>query len=88
MIIHYRTTKDILYIPLSRAEKTQGKTMIDIFAYRLARGFCSMFLLGLAAIWAHHVVIYCALAAIAAWILVANIIAKRFNDLSSPMPEE
>ncbi len=45
----FRAAKEMLYIPLSYAEKTQGKAFVDIFMYRIARGCASMLLLLLAA---------------------------------------
>ncbi len=41
----FRAGREILYIPLSYAEKTQGKALIDIFAYRLAKGGASLVVL-------------------------------------------
>jgi AAA family ATP:ADP antiporter len=41
----FRAAKEMLYIPLSYAEKTQGKALVDILIYRIARGGASMLLL-------------------------------------------
>ena len=43
----FRAAKEMLYIPLSYAEKTQGKAFVDILTYRVARGGVSMLLLAL-----------------------------------------
>ena len=55
----FRAAKEILYIPLSRAEKTQGKAFVDMMSYRMAKGATSLMLLALvaaqqprAALWA------------------------------------
>jgi len=77
-----RTAKEILYIPLSRPEKTHGKAMIDIFAYRMARGFCSVLLLGLTAIEAGFMTTYCSLGIMIAWAMLAIIISTRFKEFS------
>lgn len=45
----FRAAKEMLYIPLSYVEKTQGKALVDIFIYRIARGGASMLLLVLGA---------------------------------------
>jgi len=45
----FRAAKEILYIPLNHRERTQGKALIDICGYRVAKGACSLLLLGLAA---------------------------------------
>ena len=33
----FRAAKEILYIPLSHPERTQGKTFVDMMAYRMAK---------------------------------------------------
>ena len=45
----FRAAKEILYIPLSHAERTQGKAFVDMMAYRMAKGATSVMLLGLIA---------------------------------------
>ncbi len=41
----FRTAKELLYLPLSIAEKTQGKAIVDILTYRVAKGAASAILL-------------------------------------------
>jgi ATP:ADP antiporter, AAA family len=43
-----RAAKEILYIPLSAAEKVRGKAVVDIFTYRMSKGLASLLLLALA----------------------------------------
>jgi AAA family ATP:ADP antiporter len=43
----FRVVKEFIYIPLSRREKTEGKALIDMLTYRLAKGLASALLLGL-----------------------------------------
>ncbi len=45
----FRAAKEILYIPLSHEERTQGKALVDMCSYRVAKGACSLLLLGLVA---------------------------------------
>ncbi len=45
-----RSTKEILYLPLSYEEKTQGKALCDMLGYRLAKGLTALVLQAL--IWA------------------------------------
>lgn len=45
----FKAAKEILYIPLSYEEKTQGKAVVDMLTYRLAKGVASVMLLVLAA---------------------------------------
>ena len=40
----FRAAKEILYIPLSYREKTQGKAVIDMMTYRLAKGLSAVIL--------------------------------------------
>ncbi|MFT5429889.1 MAG: AAA family ATP:ADP antiporter, partial [Myxococcota bacterium] len=46
----FRAAKEILYIPLNFAEKTQGKALVDIMTYRVAKGAASFLLMGLGAL--------------------------------------
>jgi ATP/ADP translocase len=43
----FRVAKEFVYIPLSRREKTEGKALIDMLTYRVAKGLASALLLGL-----------------------------------------
>ena len=38
----FRSAKEMLYIPLSYEEKTRGKALIDMLAYRVAKGGASL----------------------------------------------
>lgn len=77
----FKAAKEILYIPLSYAEKTQGKSIVDVFSYRLAKGAASLLLLGLLALSARTLVVPFTLALMAAWIWLALRIARRFREL-------
>lgn len=46
----FRAAKEMLYIPLSYADKTQGKALVDMLGYRVAKGGASLLLLGLTAL--------------------------------------
>jgi AAA family ATP:ADP antiporter len=43
----YRTSKEILYMPLSFDARFRAKEMIDVFAYRIGKGGTSLAILGL-----------------------------------------
>ena len=45
----FRTSKEILYIPLNYAEKTQGKALVDMLTYRVAKAGASLLVLALGA---------------------------------------
>lgn len=76
-----RGVKEILYIPLTREEKTQGKGLIDIFMYRMARGFSSLLLMSLIALGLSAFVMELALSLVIIWLVLAIIIAKRYQLL-------
>lgn len=76
-----RGVKEILYIPLSRAEKTQGKGIIDIFIYRVARGFSSILLLSLISLQLTSWVMEFSLILVFVWLMLAFIIARRYQSL-------
>jgi AAA family ATP:ADP antiporter len=79
-----RGVKEILYIPLSREEKTQGKGIIDIFMYRLARGLIALLLMALIGCNLTSFVMPIALGLVFLWLILAIIIAKRYQGLVKP----
>ncbi|MES2504687.1 MAG: Npt1/Npt2 family nucleotide transporter [Myxococcota bacterium] len=84
----FRASKEMLYIPLSHAEKTQGKALIDILVYRIAKSSAALLMIfmltfGLAAYSMHLV-----LALMVGWILLAGLIVKRYKSVVSLYNEE
>ncbi len=77
----FRGVKEILYIPLSREEKTQGKGLIDIFMYRLARGLSSVLLLGMIALGLAPYVMEIAIALVILWVVLAAVVTRRYQSL-------
>ncbi len=79
----FKTAKEILYIPLSYAEKTRGKAIVDMLTYRVAKGGASLLLLGL--IWLHvtRTVLFFTLALVGAWLAVTWVITRRWRHLSA-----
>lgn len=77
----FRGAKEILYIPLTREEKTQGKGIIDIFMYRMARGFSSLLLMLMIALGISVYVIELSLVLVALWLVLALIIIRRYQAL-------
>ncbi len=73
-----RAAKELCYIPLSVEAKTLGKPVIDMFAYRFAKGFASIQLMGAVAlaVWAPLVA---TLVALLAWGWVAFDLGRRFQ---------
>jgi len=41
----FRAGKELLYLPLSHQERTQGKAIVDMMTYRVAKGGASIFIL-------------------------------------------
>ena len=64
----FRAAKEILYIPLSHAEKTQGKAFVDMMSYRMAKGATSLMLLGLVALGRPEAALGVTIACILVWI--------------------
>jgi AAA family ATP:ADP antiporter len=73
----FRAAKEILYIPLSHAERTQGKAFVDMCSYRVAKGACSLLLLGLLAWGSPDWVLGTTLLSIGVWVAVT--LALRRN---------
>jgi AAA family ATP:ADP antiporter len=75
----FRAGKEILYIPLSYEEKTQGKAFVDMMTYRVAKGVASLLALVLIAIdgvsWLSALI----LSLVALWFAVTVPITKRYQ---------
>ena len=68
-----------LYIPLSYREKTQGKSIVDMLTYRVAKGGASLILLGLIAIGAANLATVMTLVLIACWFIITIMVVARFR---------
>ena len=77
----FRTSKELLYRPLSYAEQTQGKAAVDIFGYRAAKGGASGLLVGLSG-FAALITIATAIG-IGLWLVLAAFLALRFTPEES-----
>ena len=76
----FRAAKEILYIPLDYAEKTEGKGLVDILAYRVSKGGASLLLLGLGAIGAASRGPWVALGLTVAWLLFTVPLVRLFRS--------
>jgi len=76
----FRAAKETLYIPLTYGEKTQGKAIVDIFTYRVAKGAASFMLLALATIGAGGWVLASTLALIGGWVAITVAIVRRYTE--------
>jgi len=84
----YRGVKEMLYIPLTREEKTQGKGLIDIFMYRLARGLSSLILMAMIALGLASYVMQFSLLLTVLWLALASVIIKRYRSLTRTKSHE
>ncbi len=75
----FRAAKEILYIPLSYAEKTQGKALVDMLSYRVAKGGASLLLQGLIALGALAAVSWLALGCVAVWLALTVGLVRRWR---------
>lgn len=77
----FRSSKEMLYIPLSHIEKTQGKALIDILVYRAAKSSAALLMIFLFAFgltsFSMHIVLFLMLI----WILLAVTIVKRYENV-------
>lgn len=79
----FRAAKEILYIPLSHPEKTQGKGLIDILIYRIARGTASVLILVLIYFNLSSMIMQVSLAFLCIWLVLTYVIVKRYRALVS-----
>lgn len=75
----FRAAKEILYIPLTYAEKTRGKAMIDMLAYRVAKVGASLLLGGFVFAGHGEAVLWVVLALVAVWLAVTWRLTRRYR---------
>lgn len=76
----FRAAKEILYIPTSYAEKTQGKSIADMLTYRVAKGGASLLLLLLSWTSLVWLVLPISFLSIAAWLATIIAVTHRFRN--------
>lgn len=84
----FRASKEMLYIPLNRLEKTQGKALIDILVYRIAKSSAALLMIFLLAIGFSQYIMHVTLFLMLIWILLATIIVKRYKSVVDLYHEE
>ncbi len=78
----FRASKEMLYIPLSYAEKTQGKALVDVLTYRVAKGLAAALLL--LPWWQDgRWLLLTLLLLLTIWILLVRPLGKRFRALQN-----
>ena len=65
----FRAAKELLYIPLGFSEKTQGKAVVDILTYRVAKGGASAMLIVLGLFGAADLALGCAIVCALLWVM-------------------
>ena len=76
----FRAAKEMLYIPLSYREKTQGKAVVDILTYRVAKGGASLMLMGILALGISGWVPWVSLLLVFGWFGVTFVIVQRYRS--------
>ncbi len=74
----FKAAKEMLYLPLSHREKTQGKAAVDMMSYRVAKGGAALLLMGLGAAGALNLVPWITLAWVGVWVTAALMLARRY----------
>lgn len=80
----FRACKEMLYIPLSYVEQTQGKAVVDMLTYRVAKGGAALSLMGLVAVGAAGASGWLAVALVGVWGGLAVVIARRYRSAAPP----
>lgn len=75
----FRAAKEMLYIPLPYEEKTQGKAVIDMLTYRVAKGVASLLVLGLVALNAPKLVDTLTVGLIVVWFAVTIPLVRAYR---------
>jgi AAA family ATP:ADP antiporter len=83
-----RAAKEILYIPLSPEEKVHGKSIVDIFTYRVAKGAAALLLIVVVVPPGSQLGAALVLGALIGWIVVATVIYERTRGLEQAEAKE
>ena len=75
----FRAAKEILYIPLSHPERTQGKAFVDMMAYRMAKAGTSALLLALLALGQPQLALAVTIACLLLWIWLTLQLNRRHS---------
>ncbi|OIP41833.1 MAG: hypothetical protein AUK47_05625 [Deltaproteobacteria bacterium CG2_30_63_29] len=75
----FRTSKEMLYIPLDDVQRTQGKSIVDMLTYRVAKGGASLLLLSLAAVRTLELVNGLIIGAVLLWTALTVLIVRQFR---------
>ncbi|MEE2786456.1 MAG: Npt1/Npt2 family nucleotide transporter [Myxococcota bacterium] len=76
----FRASKELLYLPLNPAEKTQGKAVVDMLTYRLAKAGASVAILGISAAYASGLgTTIAAFVLVLAWLAVTVRLLPRYR---------
>lgn len=75
----FRAAKEILYIPTSYEEKTQGKSITDMLTYRVAKGGASLLLLAISTLAITWTALLITFISIGAWFAASIAVTQRFR---------
>ena len=76
----FRAAKEMLYLPLSHREKTQGKALVDVMTYRVAKGAVSVLLLVFVAIEARGLVLIASFVGIGIWVWLVRVLGVSYRE--------
>ncbi len=79
----FKAAKEMLYLPLSHREKTQGKAVVDMAAYRAAKGGAALMLVGVGALGALELMPWITLGWVVVWVGVAVALVRRYQRAKS-----
>ena len=82
----FRAAKEMLYLPLSHKEKTQGKALVDVMTYRVAKGAASLLLLFFVALDARSLALVAAFVGVGAWLLLTRVLTRRYREMEKGAP--
>lgn len=83
----FRAAKELVYIPLEYAEKTEGKGLVDVLTYRVAKGGASGLLLAVGALGVTGATPWLALGLAALWLLATLRLASAYRArVAQPAP--
>lgn len=75
----FKSSRELLYLPLSYTEKVQGKSLIDMFVYRFGKAFAAALLIPILAYYSQQVIGFINLWLIGGWGVITVLLLVRYH---------
>ncbi len=74
----FKSSRELLYLPLTYTEKVQGKALIDVFVYRFGKAFAALLLFPLLKTLSQDAISVLNLILIGIWVTITVVLLRRY----------